>query len=588
MIRRNALPLIFGLVLVVMGAVFLAINLGKLEIRLDVRVLRFLLPALFLALGLPRLIRHFVWDEERLREHPGKAGLLSGLFWTFAGVVLLLHFLGSLGGLTFFGSYWPIVLILFGLGKILDTYRLKEKLPLRAAEIVGAVFIVVLGLLSSRLAEAHLPLIDISIPAALSRRGVSIEELSGSSFSWTEERVLSVEDVSALELRNLYGSVKVETGLAERVEIRLEKVVFQKAREEAQKASDEIRLTHRVQDETLHLGTNREALAGRDLKFNTHFLVRVPENWKVRVVNAHGEVTVTGLKGGCHVENAYGNVAAHDLTGDLSVKNRYRGITVRNLVGNASVENQRGSVSIRDVTGSVEARNEYASLTVEGVQGRLEVANRSGSVRADKISGGARILAPGSSVRVSNVSEGVTIENSHRGVNLSHLGAGLTLDTSYNRVDLSDVHGPVTIRAAHSDIRGQRFGSGVTIQARGSAVSLTDVPGALNVNTSLRRVALSQFLGSVEVQNEFGEITLTSKGPLAGPISASNRNGDITLTVPANVSFKLSATAKGGRVVSEFWEDSAEAVQVLEKSLGAGQPEVLLQTTYSQIRIRKG
>ena len=156
--NKSLAPLIIGLVLLILGVVFLAANLQKIDLEsffdlYGISVWKFAITALILLVGLSKLYRHFFWEEAELLKRPGRSSLLGGIFWTSLGVISLLDLLGYLHGLAFFGRYWPLILILFGLGKIVDFYRLQGRLRFRPGEIVGLIFIIFLGLASAKAAE---------------------------------------------------------------------------------------------------------------------------------------------------------------------------------------------------------------------------------------------------------------------------------------------------------------------------------------------------------------------------------------------------------------------------------------------------
>src|SRR4030042_5908798 len=150
--NRSFAPLILGLILVLLGGAFLAINIVGLDVSWW-HIIRFGIPLLLVAAGAAKLVRHFTWSEEKLRENPTKASLLGGVFWVSVGVIWFLGALKALSAFDFFGSYWPAVPILFGLGKILDFYRLSSGIQFRAGEVVGVVFFIMLGLTVSWMSD---------------------------------------------------------------------------------------------------------------------------------------------------------------------------------------------------------------------------------------------------------------------------------------------------------------------------------------------------------------------------------------------------------------------------------------------------
>jgi hypothetical protein len=138
---RSLAPLVAGLILVLIGLFFLAINVYGMDVRW-LHVFRFGIPLLLIWLGLTKLVRHFTWSEQQIEQEPGKASLLSGIFWTTIGSVFLVYAAGGPNALRVLGSFWPAILVLFGIGKIIDFYRLKGRLQFRTGELIGVVLVV--------------------------------------------------------------------------------------------------------------------------------------------------------------------------------------------------------------------------------------------------------------------------------------------------------------------------------------------------------------------------------------------------------------------------------------------------------------
>ena len=155
---RNRRTLISGLLLTALGCLFLIFNFY--DLRLSWRMLaQYLLPPLFFYIGGSKLVRHFRPQPESNGANQ-RTSLLGGFFWSFVGLCLGLHyFLFSNVHLTleFAGSYWPAIVILFGLGKIVDFYRLQPGSQVQPLEIFGLVLVILLGLSAHKLARFEFP-----------------------------------------------------------------------------------------------------------------------------------------------------------------------------------------------------------------------------------------------------------------------------------------------------------------------------------------------------------------------------------------------------------------------------------------------
>ena len=581
--KQSFAPLVLGLVLVVLGGLFLAHNLGVLQFD-GLLVLRLLLPTLFLAWGLFRLIRHFTWSVQELAQHPARSGLLSGMFLTSLGVIWYLHMLDVLNFTDFVGLYWPLLLVLFGLGKVVDFYRLQGRLQFRVREAFGVVLVIFFGLTCGLIARAHFPLIEF--PFSLD--DVSLADFAGHKFSWSSKEVFSASDVEELEIVNIYGDIKVEPGNTEEIEVDLTKEIRATDEGEARELAELVKITFTREGNRLLIGTNRREVGVKKARFTTHLSVAAPKKVRLQVRNGYGNVRVARFENSCNISNSYGDIDVEAITADVTAENKYRPTRLRGIQGNVKVVSSRGRVEIEDVSANAEVSTDYQTISAKNIGGTLVARNRFGEIRVSSVVGEVQIEGPGSEVRVSDIGQAVTIRNSHKLVSVEDLRAGLEMETSYsNRVRIQRVRGAVNIQAAHTAVHASELESGITLTGVSTSVDLKEISGSFEIATSLRPVKVQGFGGQGWVQNEFGDVTLTAREPLNSGLVVVNKNAIIILSVPANSNLSLTAEALGGSIVSDFGSSTQPDSTVLKASIGRGGPDVSLQTTHASIRIKK-
>ena len=87
-------------------------------------------------------------------SHKGRPSLLGSLLWIGIGVLLLLWNFGV--GPDFWsliGRYWPVLLILLGLGKVLEFYLKKEAISIRFGEFIGILILVLAGTVINQISK---------------------------------------------------------------------------------------------------------------------------------------------------------------------------------------------------------------------------------------------------------------------------------------------------------------------------------------------------------------------------------------------------------------------------------------------------
>ncbi len=582
--KQSFAPLILGLILVVLGTVFLMHNLGVLQFDWLLG-LRLVIPTLFLVWGLSRLIGHFTWTARQLTEYPSRSGLLSGMFLTCLGVTWHLHILRVLHFSDFVGLYWPLLLVLFGLGKVVDFYRLQGRLQFRVTEALGVLFFIFFGLACGLIADAHFPLLEM--PFSIDD-DYSVADFAGRKYSWSSREVFGASDVEELEVVNIYGDVKIEPGDRAEIEVDLTKEIRAEDEGEAHELAEQVKITFTKEGSRLRIGTNRREVGARKARFSTHFSVAAPRNVRLKVRNGYGNVRVAEFENSCTVESSYGEVHVEGITGDVRVKNRYRPTRLRDIRGGVQVSSRRGRVELEHISANVEVVTDHETISAQRIGGNLVARNRFGEIRVASVAGRVQIDGPGSRIRLSDVEKSVVIKNSHKSVTVENVGGGLEMESSYSApVRLEGIKGAVHLEAAHTEIHGSELAAGLTLRGVSASVDVREIVGSFDIATSLRQVKIEGFDGQGRIHNEFGDITVTALKAPTQDLVVVNKSADIVLAVPASSNLSLSAEALGGSISSDFGRSAQPGSTVLRTLVGRGGPEVRLQTTHASIRIRK-
>ena len=85
-----------------------------------------------------------------------RPSLLGALLWISLGVLFLLQNFGI--GPDFWslaGRYWPVLLILLGLGKVIDYFLEKDAVSIRIGEIFGILLLLLVGSAITRISDSH-------------------------------------------------------------------------------------------------------------------------------------------------------------------------------------------------------------------------------------------------------------------------------------------------------------------------------------------------------------------------------------------------------------------------------------------------
>ncbi|MBP1595075.1 MAG: hypothetical protein H6Q05_452 [Acidobacteria bacterium] len=588
--------LVFGLILIAIGLVFLLANWipnispGQLIVRYW--------PLLPMLIGIRKLYGYAAWKEDAaapeapagrsLRRRPS---LLGGLLWLALGVLFLLRNLGIGPDLwVLAGRYWPILLILLGLGKVVDYYRQKEGISAKFGEVFGLLLVFIIGLAISRIPNSALRDIFMS-PIHIGGADVNL----GTSYGYTQESSYPLSPGLMVRVENTNGQVSVTPGIDGEIRVRLRKVVFENEEVRAKEIAGEIQILGgeegKAEATAFVLRTNRDELSAKGYRFNTDMDIFVPKQVRLEINNSFGGVNVSNLDCQLKAQTSHQPLEVHDCSGGFILENRYGVSRLSNLTGNLSVVARRGRVTVDEVKGNVEVREDGSPVVVSNVEGTLLVQNTDGgSIVVDHITQLVTIEAPGTQVTVSNLEDGVRISSSHRRVEVTDVKAGVVLSSGYATAVLKKIQGNVDIKSNSDRITLEEIGGYIIASAQGSSVRANSVAGPVEITTTLKDVVVKDFSKGCRVTNENGDVTLSALPLGKEDITVKNRNGDITLFLPPDAAFQMEATARNGRISSDFrgLEVAPEESEspTLKSAVKTGGPKITLETDYSDIRIR--
>ncbi len=591
--RKGAL--IFGLILIGLGLAFFLEN--WLSAATAWQLVARYWPVFPILVGIKKLYGYFSWkpdpaeapDSARRPRRRYRPSLLGGLLWLGLGVLFLFRSFGM--GPDFWslaGRYWPILLILLGVGKVIDYFRQQPGVSFRFGEVVGLLLILIIGSAISRIPNSALSDIWMS---SINIGGTDVN--LGKSFSYTQEASYPLSPGLAVRIENSYGQVIVSPGSDRELRVRLRKVVFEEDEPRAKDIADQIHIQGgeegKAEASVFVVKTNREDLAAKNYRFNADLEIFVPKQASLEIRNPFGAVNVSGLDGKLLVQCSHQALEVHDCNGSFTLANRYGESRLNNLTGNLSLE-ARGRVSVSDVRGDIEVRNEYSPIIITRIEGKATVFNTDGTITLDQVSQPVVIEAPGSQVTASNLGSGLKITGSHRRIQVTDSTGNVALSCSYATATLRRIKGNVDIESNSDRIVLDDIGGYIKATAQGTSVRVNTVAGPVDISTTLRDVAVTDFSKGCRVINKRADVTL-STGTLGNEdIEVTNQNGDITLFLAPSAAFSIEATARNGHITTEFSGlepiSAAGDLTTLKGRVKSGTPRIKLETENQDIYIR--
>jgi DUF4097 and DUF4098 domain-containing protein YvlB len=541
-----------------------------------------------------------------------RPSLLGALLWIGLGSLFLLRNSGI--GPDFWSMaarYWPILLILLGLGKVIDYYRHKEGVSLRIGEVVGILILLVIGTAITKLSESSISQVFRDMPITIGDSSVRPGQWFGNSYTYTQEATYPMRAAGPIQIENAYGLISVIPGSDGEARVRLKKVVYANEESRAKSIADEIRLEAgpqgieqteaplkveaeprpkgKAKTETFVVKTNRDALSSSNYRFNTDMEVFVPKKSDLVVRNSFGEVRVANVDGKLDLSTTHNPLELRDCSGEFVVSNRYAESRLINLTGNVTVD-ARGHVYLETIKGDVNVRDEYSPVEINDVDGQVTVSNTESSIQLEKITKPVVVKARGTQVRANDLGSTLKVTTNHRRLEVSDVASNVVLESQYSTVSLKDIRGNVDINTNSDRITADDLHGYLKVKGQGSGIRANTVEGPIDIRTTLKDVIVNNFNGACMITNEYADVSLSAGTLDKGEISVKNHNGGIDLFLPEGAPFQIDATARNGRVDSDYAglqpSQGAGDVGLLKAKQKSGGPKIVLETDYSNIHIR--
>jgi len=339
--------------------------------------------------------------------------------------------------LRWFGTYWPALIILWGVIKLVE-YQQAQREGTRPAGIGGGgvvllIFLIIFGLSATQASRFNWDEIRDHI-----NLGDDDLALFGHNYSYDDQLQQDFPAGGSLRITNDRGAVNLTVSDDNRIHVAAHKRINADSQQEADKFNPATKPQINASSNVITLNANTQGAGERSV--TTDLDVSVPRKVPVVISTRHGDVSVLGRDGDVEIASQHGDVAASDVNGKVSLNLSGGSARVSNISGDVSVQGRADDISLADVKGAAHLNGEFDSIKlgkVTGVVGfksartdmefsRLngDLDMDSGDLRANDLIGPFRLLTRSKDVRLNGVDGDVRLENENGAVeiHMSKLG----------------------------------------------------------------------------------------------------------------------------------------------------------------------
>jgi DUF4097 and DUF4098 domain-containing protein YvlB len=357
------------------------------------------------------------------------------------GVVLLLttmHVLHPQPLLHWFGTYWPALIILWGVIKLVE-YQQAQREGTRPQGIGGGgvvllVFLIIFGLSATQASRFNWDEIRNRVDM-----GDDDFTMFGHNYNYDDQLQQDYPAGSSLRITSERGAVNLTVSDDNQIHVAAHKRINADNQAEADKFNPATKPQIIASGNVVTLNANTQGAGDRTV--TTDLDVSVPRKVPVVISTRRGDVSVLGRDGDVEIAGQHSEIAASDVKGKVSLNLTGGSARVSNVEGDVSVQGHGDDVSLADIKGAAQVNGEFDSIKLGKIAGEvgfksartdMEFASLkgdldmdSGDLRANDLIGPFRLLTRSKDVRLEGVDGNVRLENENGAVeiHMSKLGS---------------------------------------------------------------------------------------------------------------------------------------------------------------------
>jgi hypothetical protein len=372
------------------------------------------------------------------------------------GIVFLLgnlHMLawGRLGYL--FAHYWPVLLILWGLIKIVE-YRQAQRDGVPARGIgAGGIFLVLLIVVCGLIATQASRFNWSEIRDNMGIDDHDIDNLFGEKFNFDDhlEREIPAT-VTSLRVNDEWGAVRVSAASDNKITVEVRKQMSADNSVDAEKYNQQTKPAISVAGNAMLLDARTQAA---NHPVESELDISLPRKMELHIAAHKGDVTVTGRDGAVEIASQHGDVSVEDVNGSVKLNLEHSSAKVERISGDVHIDGHLNEVEVTDVKGSAQLDGEFdesvklarigksvafkssrTDMEFSKIDGELDLD--SDDLHADRLTGPLHLTTRSKQIRLEEVSGDVRLQDENGGVEISMRSLGnVQIDSRSGDVQLS-------------------------------------------------------------------------------------------------------------------------------------------------------
>lgn len=372
------------------------------------------------------------------------------------GIVFLLgnmHLLSWARLGTWFAHYWPLLLILWGVIKLIEHQQAqRDGLPSRgigAGGVCLVILIVICGLIATQASRFNWG----EIRDNMGIDGSDLDNVFGQTYSFDDHLEQDIPPaVTSLRVSDDHGAVRVSVADDKKITVVIRKRVGAESQNDADKYNQQTKPQITLAGNLMVLDAKTQA---GDHSVQSDLDISIPRKMELHITGRKGDVSVNGRDGDVEIAAQHGDVSVEDVNGNIKLNLEKSSAKVEQVTGDVHIDGRLNEVSVMDVKGSVQLDGEFeesvklaritknvafkssrTDMEFSRIDGELDLD--SDDLHADKITGPVHLTTRSKQIRLEDVSGDVRLQNDNGGVEVSMRSLGnVQIDSRNGDVQLS-------------------------------------------------------------------------------------------------------------------------------------------------------
>src|SRR5579864_2127727 len=325
-----------------------------------------------------------------------------------------------------FANYWPALLIVWGVIKLIEHQRAQRE-GYRAAGIGGGgvvlvVLIVMFGLIATQLEHVNWS----GIRDNFNVDDPDFSGIFGQSYNFSDNLQQDFPAGASLKVIDNHGAVSVHAADDNKITIVVRKRVGADNQNDADKYDHGTRPTITAIGGLVTVDAKTDG-AG-DHAIETDLDISVPRKAQVTVISRRGDVNLSGRDGSVDISAQHSDTSVEDVNANVKVNQEKGSVKIEQINGDVRVQGRVNEVSVADVKGAVQLDGEFQesvklaritkTVTFKSSRTDMEFSRIEGTLdldadelHAEQITGPLHLTTRSKNIRLDQVSGDVRLQN---------------------------------------------------------------------------------------------------------------------------------------------------------------------------------